>query len=237
MKSKILSLLAVGVLMLAVGSMAKADTCTPPNCYQLTQENGPLGSYLPGDNYGTVSVTVNSTGTSATITFQSESTWMFHNNGVGWNEVLTGGATISNESITCSNIQGVATCPTSEAGTKNEDGFGSFTNTVGAVGNGDTDGMRTIVITITGTGLTLSDFENSNGSTTFAAQVSPFPNDQKCKTGYVGDSGSSVGVNGNSLGLLPCGAISTTVPEPGTLALFGTGALGLAGILRRKLFA
>jgi hypothetical protein len=30
---------------------------------------------------------------------------------------------------------------------------------------------------------------------------------------------------------------SSQVPEPGSLALFGTGALGLAGYLRRKLFA
>ena len=64
MKNKILRLLAAAVLVLAVGSMAKADTCTPPNCYQLTQENGtvPLGSYLPGADYGTVSVAVNGTG-------------------------------------------------------------------------------------------------------------------------------------------------------------------------------
>jgi len=30
---------------------------------------------------------------------------------------------------------------------------------------------------------------------------------------------------------------STPVPEPGTLVMFGSGALGLAGLLRRKLLA
>ncbi len=239
MKNKIHSLLAVAVVVLAAGSVAKGDTCAPPSCYQLTQENGtvPLGSYLPGANYGAVSLAVNSSGTSATITFQAASGWMFHNNGVGWNEVLTGGATISGESFTCSNFLGGATCPTTESGAQNMDGFKSFTNTISGLGTGSSAGVQTIVITITGTGLTLSDFENPNSTnTTFVALVSPFPNTQGCPTGFVGDSGSAVGINGNTLPQLQCGS-STTVPEPGTLALFGTGALGLAGFLRRKLFA
>ena len=123
-----------------------------------------------------------------------------------------------------------------DGGAQNMDGFKSFTNTIGGLGTGSSQGVQTVVITITGTGLTLSDFENPNSTnTTFAALISPFPNNAGCPTGFVADSGSTVGVNGDTG--IQCGASSTTVPEPGTLALFGTGALGLAGFLRRKLFA
>lgn len=38
-------------------------------------------------------------------------------------------------------------------------------------------------------------------------------------------------------GSIETGHISLTVPEPGTLALFGTGLVGLAGLLRRKLIS
>jgi len=34
---------------------------------------------------------------------------------------------------------------------------------------------------------------------------------------------------------LASGDTSLSVPEPGTLSLFGTGLIGLAGVIRRKL--
>lgn len=41
----------------------------------------------------------------------------------------------------------------------------------------------------------------------------------------------------DGVGLVTTFSTSTTVPEPGTLAMFGSGIVGLAGVLRRKLKA
>jgi hypothetical protein len=42
--------------------------------------------------------------------------------------------------------------------------------------------------------------------------------------------------NGFTVGLLPQGTVTGPVPEPETLAMVGTGLIGFAGLLRRRLF-
>jgi PEP-CTERM motif len=49
------------------------------------------------------------------------------------------------------------------------------------------------------------------------------------------DSGGFIEVNGAAV-LFQTGSLTPT-PEPSTLALFGTGILGLAGVARRKFLA
>jgi hypothetical protein len=65
-----------------------------------------------------------------------------------------------------------------------------------------------------------------------------FPPQWGWGTGFMGDGVSYQDFFGNrsALGVDFAMNIQGVVPEPGTLILLGTGILGLAGTLRRKLF-
>ena len=221
MKKSLLGILALACAFLATSNFAKADQ------FSLTVQNGGLGS--EPSPYGTVTVLCSSS-TSCTIEFQAAGIYEFHNAGVGWNETLSGGATISSQLVTTCTTVGGATCGT-VGGPTNFDGFGNFTNSVGG-GTGSSSGMTDVIITITGTNLSTANFESDNGNAQFAVQVAP----------YLVSNCTGFAANENLTGNQPSsqagsGCTSTDVPEPGSLALFGTGARGLAGYLRRKLFA
>ncbi len=233
MKSRVWILLAAAALVLALGPLAKADS------FDLTYQNGNVPGTSP---YGTVSVTGTCTAgvcTQVVITFTVNAGLdMFGNDAAAWNETTTAG--ITSITVAGTAVVGSPGTPTLDQGFDNKvnmDGFGSGSNgfDAGAAGGtGSSSGYSQIVVTINGTGLTLGQFEGTNGAgVQFSAQVGGYngnPQGLSTCTGYVGTQGTLTAPSPGNCG-------TTTVPEPGTLTLLGTGLLGLAGLVRRKLSA
>lgn len=237
MKNKVLSLLSAAVLVLALGSMAKADTlCTTASTtscsIDLTVPNGPTGQ-PDGTVYGVVTLTL--VGSSINVDVATENGWTLHNADFGFNG--TNGGTLSdvfNSYTFAGNDPGTPTFKASGYG--NMDGFGTFVAGFTG-GSGSSSGYTDLNFTVSSTdaftmvGQLLAG-NNVSADNWFVGQLSLGPN---C-TGFVGNTGSTGSTTGfGATAGADCSG--TSVPEPGSLALFGTGILGMAGYLRRKLLS
>jgi hypothetical protein len=203
------SFVAIAFLLLT-SSPAQADSIT----YNLSQCNPQLCGAASGP-YGTVGLVLNGNG-SITVTFTAASTYGFFDT-LGFNIV---------GSTTGLSITGItAGWSTPKVGQEagNVDGFGGFEwRLSGPTGSNPTS---SVVFTVARTGgfTTVLDLvEPSSGScgncpppVNFAVHVQP-------------GGGALTGYAGAPLNTTP-------VPEPGTLALFGSGLLGMAGVIRRRL--
>ena len=180
--------------------------------YQFTYD-GCSGGCGPQNSFGTVTLSqVDSNTVDISVTLLNTNAFVTTGSHAGFAFNFLGG------DVT------VGTLPTgwSDAGANvGEPSFGNFAHGIdcdkgnsnsksGCAGSNPWDGILDFKVSRTG-GLSVSDFRNNSGGYAFAVDIL---SGTTSKTGVV------------AAGL-------SDVPEPGTLAMMGTGVLGLAGVLRR----
>jgi len=164
-----------------------------------------------GQAPATVDATLNSAATEITLTVTAATgfkLWDSHIFGFNWSgPAITADLTNSTGPKA---LYGV----TADNGS-NLDGFGTFTDAwdlkTAGVG-GSSNGPISLTFTITGTGLSFSDFTKNNKGQLFAAHVADFQSTGNVTTGFVGDGPTPPQPN---------------VPEPFTYLLVGGGLIGI----------
>ncbi len=219
-----LPVLVATALVLAMGSVAKADEIS----FDLTLGNSGLNGYAGPYAQVTVDLT---TATSATITFAAYEGYTI--GGAQAVDVNVNAASFSVGTPTEDASAPWATgytptlkqTPHSDSwlGSGNVDGFGSFNLTIDNF-DGNKDSATTISFVLTDLSGTWSGASDvlANNTDGYPAAAHIFV----CGPGGATTCDASVANPATGY---------ATVPEPGSLMLFGTGLIGLAGFLRRKL--
>jgi hypothetical protein len=204
------------VVLLSIPGVLLADLPTPDD---LTICNSGIPSLLCTGNIVAETVTTNSS-TTIVLDIKPNANFLLWDSGAfGFNW--------SGPAITVTAVGtrfGGGTTTLTAAGSGNEDGFGTFSNrydadTTGGLPNA---GLTDLTVTITGTGLALTDFvANSNGDI-LAAHVAPLSD--LTATGFVTDGPNGGGKSGGG-----------ETPEPVSLLLMGSGLVGVAVMRKRTL--
>jgi hypothetical protein len=223
---KIWLFMLVAMMALAVGTPARADvTCASICTVTLTQTNV---IQLAGVQ---VNVTINNTGTHTVLTFQMVNN-PITNTPIGMDQIGWTGGHLSHGSNTFSSSYN-ATASSHWGGnlvtgpvTGAMDGFGKF-NVQGADPASTAGISPSTAITMTLAGKVTTFYSNSSGNV-FTVHVRFGGN---C-SGFIGGLAGTGSANNDANCTRP-----GSVPEPGSMVLFGSGLLGLAGALKRRYLA
>jgi hypothetical protein len=223
------SIVAAGSLIgILSPSPASADLCVSTTSCVLALTQGNAGSGFGTGNFGTVDL--ERSGTTVTITVSLASGFKIIDTGFpgsfGFGDNLGGGLTIGGFSA-----PGYSGGISSATNNQHFDGFG-FTNDVGATTGpsaGDSNAVGTVSFTVSGAGLTdvedlVNLFNPAGGDGPAVFVVDAF-------------NSNTSGPGAGKTGLISATTVNTPVPEPGSLAMFGTTLLLLGGIgyiMRRR---
>jgi hypothetical protein len=208
------SLALFAIVALGSAAAAKADSVT----FQLN-----TGSSLPNQNYGSVSLLLNGDGTiTTTIDLINGNTAIQtgQDASVGFSSSLLPKPTLAETGLAPGYFLENFGVP----GSVHMDGFGTYDYGIGAVfGANDAGALSHLVFTVSTAGGFSSVFdlvENSTGG----GIASPFVIDIFCPTCAAGAQTGFVGTTPQT----------STLPEPASMLLLGTGLIGVAGSLRRR---